>query len=75
MRRQRTNGNYFKGLSKKDYIRKTQGIIQAEGRESASIRRIAREMGCSSTSLYRYFENQEELIYYADLRGYRGYGA
>lgn len=73
MHRQRTNSRYFKGLSKKDYIRKTQEIIQTEGRESASIRRIAREMGCSSTSLYRYFENQEELIYYAELNQLSGY--
>lgn len=73
MQKRRTNSSYFKGLSKKDYITKTQEIIQAEGREAASIRRIAREMGCSTTSLYRYFENQEELIYYAELKQLSGY--
>ena len=65
--------SYFKGLTKRDYIKKTQDIIQAEGREAASIRRIAQEMGCSSASLYRYFENQSELIYYAELNQLSGY--
>ena len=37
--------SYFKGLTKRDYIKKTQEIILAEGREAASIRRIAKEMG------------------------------
>ena len=67
------NGYYFKGLTKRDYIKKTQEIILAEGREAASIRRIAKEMGCSSASLYRYFENQAELIYYAELNQLSGY--
>ena len=65
--------SYFKGLTKRDYIKKTQEIILAEGREAASIRRIAKEMGCSSASLYRYFENQAELIYYAELNQLSGY--
>ena len=71
---QRTiKSSHFKGLTKKDYIRKTQEIIQREGREAASIRRIARELGCSSTCLYHYFENQEELFYYAELNQLSGY--
>ena len=65
--------SYFKGLTKRDYIKKTQEIILAEGREAASIRRIAKEMGCSSASLYRYFDNQAELIYYAELNQLSGY--
>ena len=51
----------------------SQAIILAEGRKAASIRRIAKEMGCSSASLYRYFENQSELIYYAELNQLSGY--
>ena len=73
MSREKTGSNYFKGLTKRDYIKKTQEIILAEGREAASIRRIAKEMGCSSASLYRYFENQAELIYYAELNQLSGY--
>ena len=65
--------SYFKGLNKRDYIKKTQEIILSEGREAASIRRIAKEMGCSSASLYRYFDNQAELIYYAELNQLSGY--
>ena len=38
---------YFRGLTKKDYIAKTIEIIDNEGVEAVSIRRIAREMECS----------------------------
>ena len=62
-----TNPEYFRNKSKRDYIRKTQEIIQKEGRESVSIRRIAREMHCSSANLYCHFQNRQELIYYAEL--------
>ena len=55
MNEENNTGSYFKGLSKRDYILKTQEIIRSEGREAASIRRIAKEMNCSSASLYRYY--------------------
>lgn len=64
---------YFKGLSKKDYIQKTREIIDAEGVEAVSIRRIAKEMGCSSASLYRHFENLTELVYFAEIHTLGGY--
>lgn len=64
---------YFKGLNKKDYIRKTREIIDKEGVDAISIRRIAREMGCSSASLYRHFENLTELIYLAEIHTLTGY--
>jgi AcrR family transcriptional regulator len=70
---EKSGSTYFKGLTKRDYIKKTQEIIREEGREAASIRRIAKEMGCSSASLYRYFENQAELIYFAELNQLSGY--
>ncbi len=73
MNYEKTGSSYFKGLTKRDYIKKTQEIIRAEGREAASIRRIAREMGCSTASLYRYFDNQAELLYYAELNQLTGY--
>lgn len=59
--------DYFKGLTRSDYIRKTKELIQEEGIEAVSIRRLAKEMGCSSASLYRYFKNRDELLYYAEL--------
>ena len=55
--KQSTSSNYFKGLSRRDYIQKAHEIIQQEGIQAVSIRRIAKEMGCSSASLYRYFDN------------------
>ena len=47
--------------------------MNSEGIEAISIRRIAREMGCSSASLYRHFENLSELLYYAELHILSGY--
>lgn len=71
--KQSTSSNYFKGLSRRDYIQKAHEIIQQEGIQAVSIRRIAKEMGCSSASLYRYFDNVSELLYYAELRILTGY--
>lgn len=64
---------YFKNLSRKDYIIKANRIIREEGFEAISIRRLAKEAGCSSANLYRYFSNLEELIYYAGLGELKGY--
>lgn len=58
---------YLKDLSRKEYIILATKIIKEEGAEAISIRRIARELGCSSASLYRHFENLDELLYYAHL--------
>ena len=67
------NSPYFKGLSRQDYIQKAYELIQNEGIQAVSIRRIAQEMGCSSASLYRHFENRDELLYYAELRTLKSY--
>lgn len=67
------NLNYFKGLSRKEYIEKTYEIIEKEGINAVTIRRIAKELGCSSASLYRYFSSREELLYFAELRVLTGY--
>lgn len=68
-----TNSSYFKGLTRRDYIEKAHEIIQKEGIQAVSIRRIAEELGCSSASLYRHFENLSELLYYAELRTLQWY--
>lgn len=68
-----TNSTYFKGLTRRDYIVKAHAIIREEGLEAVSIRRIAKELGCSSASLYRHFESLSELLYYAELRTLTGY--
>lgn len=47
--------------------------MQSEGIGAVSIRRIAKELGCSSASLYRYFDGLPELLYFAELRMLRDY--
>lgn len=64
---EREKKKYFKGLNRKDYIERAYEIIEKEGIEAISIRRMAKEFACSSTCMYRYFANIEELIYYANL--------
>ncbi|MDU1412785.1 MAG: TetR/AcrR family transcriptional regulator [Clostridium sp.] len=68
-----TNLDYFKGLSRKEYILKAYEIIKNEGIYAATTRRIAKELGCSSTCLYRYFDSREELLYFAELRTLTSY--
>ena len=64
---------YFKGLSRKDYIVKANEMIKKDGIDSVSIRKLAKEMKCSSANLYRYFANRDELIYYAQLAELKDY--
>lgn len=73
MGQEENKSGYFKVLSRQDYIKKAHEIIKKEGSEAVSIRRIATELGCSSASLYRHFQNREELIYYAELRTLKSY--
>ena len=65
--------DYFKGLSRKDYIIKANELIKKDGIDAVSIRKLAKEMNCSSANLYRYFANREELIYYAQLTELKEY--
>ncbi len=58
---------YFKNLSRKDYVIKASEIIAQEGIGAISIRRLSREMGCSTTTMYRHFRNLDELLFYAEL--------
>ena len=62
-----TTQNYFKGLTRKDYIERVCKIMEKDGAEDLSIRRIAKELGCSSAALYRYFNSKSELMYYVSL--------
>lgn len=62
---ERERRKYFKELNRKVYIERACEIIKNEGAQAISIRRMAKEFQCSTTSMYRYFENVEELIYYA----------
>lgn len=70
---QNTKQQYFKGLSRKEYIQKTNELIEKYGVDAVSIRSLAKELGCSSASLYRYFDSRDELVYYAGMRTLTGY--
>ena len=64
---------FFKNLNRKEYVEKVSQIISAEGVEAVSIRRLARELDCSTASMYRYFRNLDELLYYAQLSALNNY--
>lgn len=59
--------SYFKSLSRKQYIEKAHEIMERDGIDAISIRSLAREAKCSSTNLYRHFENLDELLFYAQM--------
>lgn len=65
--------DYFKNLSRRDYVVKASEIIKKDGIGAISIRKLAKAMGCSSTSLYRYFSSVEEVTYYAELGELKDY--
>jgi len=44
----------MKEISKSNYISKAYQILEEDGIEAISIRRLAVELGCNSANLYRY---------------------
>lgn len=54
-------------LKKRQFVEKTFEIIEQEGLKEVKIRRIAKEMNCTSTVIYRYFDNLEHLISLASI--------
>lgn len=64
---------YFKDLNRKDYVVLASKIIKEEGIGAISIRRLANDLGCSSASMYRYFKNMDELLFYAQLEALNEY--
>lgn len=64
---------YFKNLSHKDYIVKAWEIIAKEGYEAVSIRRLSRELNCSTTTMYRHFKNLDELLFFTHLSSLNTY--
>lgn len=60
-------------ISKENYISKAYEMLEKEGVESITIRRLADELGCNSANLYRYFQGLDELILYASLKYLRDY--
>lgn len=58
---------------KRQYIESAINIEKAEGRESISIRRLAKELQCNTASLYRCFYGIDELFLYLDLKYFHEY--
>lgn len=52
---------------KRKYVQITGRILESEGMQGISIRRIAKEAGCTSAVLYKHFENLEHLIILASV--------
>lgn len=46
---------------KEEIIRVAVGIVDKEGMEAVSVRRIAKELGVSSMTIYNYVENLSDV--------------
>lgn len=49
-------------LSRKEIIDAGMEILEAEGGDSLTVRRLAKRLSCSSAALYSHFENVEALV-------------
>ncbi len=59
--------HYFKGLTRKEYIEHASRLLERTGKSDITIRELSSEIGCSSSALYRYFKDKNELMYYVNL--------
>ncbi|MFI5609615.1 TetR/AcrR family transcriptional regulator [Amycolatopsis sp. NPDC051903] len=48
--------------SRADVVEAARGIVAAEGVEALTMRRVARELGCSPMALYRHVRDKDELL-------------
>lgn len=51
-----------KGLDRNRILDATDMILNAEGYDATTIRRIAKELGCAVGSIYRYFSDKRDLL-------------
>ncbi len=58
---------------KKQFIEVTYRILEEEGAQAVKIRRLASELNCTSTVVYRYFDNLDHLIALASMRYFNEY--
>jgi len=58
---------------KKELVQSAFNILKSEGIESLKIRRIAEDVGCTSTVIYKHFEDLEHLIAFAAIRILKDY--
>ena len=63
---------YVVGVKRK-YIEATYELLARDGLNGVSIRKIADEVGCSSTALYRHFHDIDKLTAVASVRFLRSY--
>lgn len=49
-------------ISREEILAVAVGLVQQQGLSALSLRHLARELGVSPTSLYRYFENKHQLF-------------
>lgn len=61
------------GSMKKELVQVTYSILKSEGMENLKIRRIALEAGCTSTVIYKHFEDLDHLIAFASIRFLKEY--
>lgn len=54
-------------LTKQEFIQVTSRMIEEEGYESISIRKIANRVGCDSATLYYHFGSLDYLIYLSSI--------
>lgn len=58
---------------KKQYVQKAYDILNNEGMQNVTIRRLGKEVGCNAASLYRCFEDIDELFLYVGLKSLKEY--
>lgn len=58
---------------KRAFVEITYNILKEEGPEGIKIRRLANELNCTSTVIYRYFNNLDHLIALASIRFFNEY--
>lgn len=58
---------------KRKYIQASFEIVCQEGRKGVTIRRLAKDLNCNMASLYRCFQDLDELFLYTGLKFVEGY--
>lgn len=58
---------------KRLFVETTYQILKEEGPEGIKIRRLAKDLNCTSTVIYRYFDNLDHLIALASIRFFNEY--
>lgn len=59
--------------AKKQFIDAASSIMQKEGVEALTVRRLSKELNCNSANVYYYFEDMEELTIYASMEYFYDY--